>query len=153
METGKIFGERLRKFRKENLEMSQKEVSELLGMTQAYISQMEAGKHAPGIEKLAFISKTLGVSSDWLLGISPDYEMLRRLPAEVGQKVFVIMERKRGRKKREEVVPGRIDYFTIGHLGKPMADICMDDGTWCNACLEGEYYLSREEAEKNLGRR
>lgn len=76
------------------------------------------------------------------------------LPCKVGDTVYMLADRtiKEGRKKVCEkfVITGMVDHFTIGDAGVPLADICLADGVWCEACGTDEYYLTKEAAETAL---
>lgn len=63
-----IFGERLKQFRTQNLKISQKEFSEIIGIPQSTLSSYESGKIKPTIDVVINISKTFSVSVDWLCG-------------------------------------------------------------------------------------
>ncbi|MBR0541619.1 MAG: hypothetical protein IJK26_05360 [Clostridia bacterium] len=76
------------------------------------------------------------------------------LPCKVGDTVYMLADRKTkvGRKNVCEkfVITGKIDHFTIGDAGIPVADICLADDVWCVACEPEEYYLTKEDADKAL---
>lgn len=64
-----VFVERLKRLRAEK-NMSQKEFSDLVGITQQTLSGYETGKMKPPFEVLVNISKNTSVSLDWLCGLS-----------------------------------------------------------------------------------
>lgn len=47
--------------------LSQAELAEILGLSDAYISKLETGKNAMSVTVLVKLSDALGVSADWLL--------------------------------------------------------------------------------------
>lgn len=59
-------GERIRKARK-NLGLTQEELAEKCDLSTAHIGHIERGTRALSIESLIIISKTLNVSTDYLL--------------------------------------------------------------------------------------
>lgn len=65
------FGERLGIARRE-LGLTQGDVAERVGITPRAYRFWEAGSREPSLEKLAMLSKILGVSVDWLLGIKDE---------------------------------------------------------------------------------
>lgn len=65
--------DKLRKRRKW-LEIKQSELAERAGVDQTTISNYELGKTRVDAEALAKIAIALGVSTDWLLGLSEDVE-------------------------------------------------------------------------------
>ena len=60
-------GEKLRLLREEN-DLNQTELGEVLNMTQRKISYLEQGKYEPGIEDIRAICRYFQVSADYLLG-------------------------------------------------------------------------------------
>lgn len=50
--------------------MTQAEIARLLGVKQQNWARWEAGVVYPGAEKLHHICSTLGISADWLLGLT-----------------------------------------------------------------------------------
>lgn len=67
-DTSNIFGERLRQLRTEDLKLSQKEFSDVIGISQSTLSSYESGKIKPTIDVVINMSNTFGVSVDWLCG-------------------------------------------------------------------------------------
>ncbi len=65
-------GERIRKSR-EKMKLTQEELAECIGITNAAISNYETGKKPPSLETLVRIAEELRVSIDWLLGYDCDY--------------------------------------------------------------------------------
>lgn len=59
-------GERVKRARQER-GLSQSDLAERLGLSDAYISKIEMGKNAMTVTVLAKLSDALGVSTDWLL--------------------------------------------------------------------------------------
>jgi transcriptional regulator with XRE-family HTH domain len=68
---GARVGERVRKARVMR-GLSQTELGFYAGITASGIQHLERGKSQPSIEVLARIALALGVSADWLLGISDE---------------------------------------------------------------------------------
>jgi len=60
--------QRLRDMR-EDRDLSQKEVADILGISQSDYSKYELGKHMMGIDKYIKLSKFYNVSVDFLLGL------------------------------------------------------------------------------------
>lgn len=60
---------RLKSYRTEK-KLTQTQISELLGMKYQEYQKIENGKTIIRVDKLAHICKTLGISADWLLGLS-----------------------------------------------------------------------------------
>ncbi len=69
MNVKKIFGERIRYLRKKG-NLNQKELAELLGLTENAIGMMERGNRGTTIEKLVLLSKYFQISTDYLLGLT-----------------------------------------------------------------------------------
>ena len=65
------FGPRLKAFRKSH-KLSGGEVEKLTGIKQPMISRWETGDAEPSIANVLRISRSLGVSADYLLGLSDD---------------------------------------------------------------------------------
>lgn len=63
-----LFGERLQKLRSEK-GLSQAQLSKRLGVSASQIANYEMGRRFPSIQVLIDISRVLGVSTDYLLGI------------------------------------------------------------------------------------
>ena len=63
-----VFGERLRQLRTQDLHLSQKEFSDIIGIPQSTLSTYESGKIKPTIDVVISISQTFSVSIDWLCG-------------------------------------------------------------------------------------
>lgn len=62
------FGNRLRELRKQK-KLTQKQLASLIGVRNSIISFYEVGDRSPSPEIIVKLSTTLGVSSDYLLGI------------------------------------------------------------------------------------
>lgn len=62
-------GERILNLRK-NLNLSQKELAQKVGITEASLSRYENNLREPKAEIIAKISETLGCSTDYLLGLT-----------------------------------------------------------------------------------
>lgn len=86
-----VFVERLKRLRAEN-NMSQKEFSDLVGVTQQTLSGYETGKMKPPFDVLVNIAKSTRVSLDWLCGLSdrmnPDDEY--KLYSDVFRQLIVL---------------------------------------------------------------
>jgi transcriptional regulator with XRE-family HTH domain len=65
------FSERLKTLR-ENHNMSQRKLSEVLGMGSTVVYFYESGKKLPSIEVLLKLSQYFNVSADYLLGLTDD---------------------------------------------------------------------------------
>ncbi len=61
------FGDKLRNLREEK-ELNQTELANILNMTQRKISYIECGKYEPSIEDIKLICNYFGVSADYLIG-------------------------------------------------------------------------------------
>lgn len=72
----KLLGERLKNERRSQ-SMTQTDLGKLIGIGKAYMSMLESGKRRPGSHKLMQLCKALGVSADWLLGLS-EVKRIRR---------------------------------------------------------------------------
>ena len=66
-----LFGQRLLKLR-EQQNLSQKAVAEILGITRTQISDIENGKSGTNLERLYQLCCYYQVSADYLLGITDD---------------------------------------------------------------------------------
>ena len=70
-----LFGLRLRKIRSRNHE-TQKELAEILGVKPNQIGEMENGRGATALAKLAHICEHYNVSADYLLGLTDEPQPL-----------------------------------------------------------------------------
>lgn len=50
--------------------ITQQELAELSGITAMHISHFECGRRTPHIANLIVLSEVLGVTTDWLLGLT-----------------------------------------------------------------------------------
>lgn len=73
METIDIFRDRLKKTR-ENRELSQSQLAELIGLPPSSISHFENGPRKPSFDNLKKLAGALHVSIDFLLGTSNEQE-------------------------------------------------------------------------------
>lgn len=86
-----IRGERITAFRKE-MKISQRELADMLDVSQNQISKYETGKAEPSTETLVKLCRTFNTTADYLLGLSErpkrsftqdlpelEYEVLRRI--------------------------------------------------------------------------
>ena len=71
-----LFGLRLRKMRSKNRE-TQKELAELLGVKPNQIGEMENGRGATTLAKLALICEHYNITADYLLGLTDEPKALR----------------------------------------------------------------------------
>lgn len=65
----KIYASRIAELRKE-LNLSQKNLGELLGVSGACVNRWEKGLRTPGAEYIIVLCKTFNCSADYLLGLS-----------------------------------------------------------------------------------
>lgn len=80
MEKRNIFGERVYQLRKQ-AQLSQKQLGEVLGLSNKAICTMEGGSRGTTIEKLVLLAEYFHVSTDYLLGIT-DAPTWRGAPLE-----------------------------------------------------------------------
>lgn len=73
-ESNFIFPKRLKKLRKEK-ELTQKEIAPLLGIKQNTYSDWETGKSEPNLENVVKLAEILGITTDFLLGVSDDSKL------------------------------------------------------------------------------
>ena len=71
-----LFGLRLRKMRSKSHE-TQKELAELLGVKPNQIGEMENGRGATTLAKLALICEHYNITADYLLGLTDEPKALR----------------------------------------------------------------------------
>jgi transcriptional regulator with XRE-family HTH domain len=71
MQTTIVLKDRARELRKA-AGLSQKELGEVLGLSQNAISTIESGSRGTTIEKLVLLAEFFHVSTDYLLGITDD---------------------------------------------------------------------------------
>lgn len=69
-----IFATRL-KAKRDEIGLSQNEVSQLTDIPQAKISKIENGKQEPSLEDLGKLAQLYNVSINWLLGVSLEPEI------------------------------------------------------------------------------
>lgn len=84
MEKNNFFGERVYQLRKQ-AQLSQKQLGEVLGLSNKAICTMEGGSRGTTIEKLVLLAEYFHVSTDYLLGITDD-PAWRGAPPEEGPK-------------------------------------------------------------------
>lgn len=70
-----IFAKRLKKLRKEN-KLSQKELANMLGVTDKAVYLWEKGEREPSFKLAMEIAKIFGVSTDYLCGLEDEKEEL-----------------------------------------------------------------------------
>jgi len=95
-------GERILRLREEK-EMKQKELADLVGITEASLSRYENNKRVPSGEIISKIASALKVSTDYLLGLTDnttniDPELL--IPKEYSDKYKVTSRDKKQHKER-----------------------------------------------------
>ena len=80
-------------------------------------------------------------------------ERLILLPCKITDTVYVLESVFKGKKViGERVVSAQIDRVIIGGTtGKPVLDLCSETGNWYKSMEPGDFYLTREEAEKAMG--
>lgn len=71
MERKSVFGERVYQLRKK-AGLNQKQLGEVLGLSNKAICTMEGGSRGTTIEKLVLLAEYFHVSTDYLLGITDD---------------------------------------------------------------------------------
>ena len=71
MEIASVFGERVYLLRKK-AGLNQKQLGEVLGLSNKAICTMESGQRGTTIEKLVLLAEYFHVSTDYLLGITDD---------------------------------------------------------------------------------
>jgi len=76
VDTERIFQERLRQVRREK-GLSQKRAASELGLTDTGYRNYETGARRPTFEVLPRLARFFGVSSDYLLGLSDDPQVVR----------------------------------------------------------------------------
>lgn len=73
------FGLRVRQIRDE-LDKTQEEFSELLGISVDFLSLIERGRNAPSFKKLERMSRGLGKPVAYFFTFEPDYKPKKRRP-------------------------------------------------------------------------
>ena len=71
------FGEKIRLLREEK-ELNQTELGEVVGMTQRKISYLECGRYEPSFDDLRALRRYFQVSADYLLGFSKNLPYPKR---------------------------------------------------------------------------
>lgn len=64
-----VFGERLRAIRNDR-NLSQEEMAGIIGLTRSQVANLEATRSDPTVPTLVAVARGLGVSVDFLLGVS-----------------------------------------------------------------------------------
>ena len=67
------FGEKIRNLR-EDKDLNQTELGQVLNMTQRKISYIECGKYEPSVDDIIAFCHFFKVSADYLLGIPNEYK-------------------------------------------------------------------------------
>lgn len=64
--------------------LTQSQLAERVGITQAFLAEIEKGRKRPSLEVLEKLCDALGCSADFLLGITPNrqYKLLQECEAE-----------------------------------------------------------------------
>ena len=65
------FGKKLRKIRRDR-DMTQEQLAEAIGVTMAFISRMERGRHGPSFDNLQKLAEVLGVKVEELFQFPED---------------------------------------------------------------------------------
>lgn len=80
-------------------------------------------------------------------------ERLILLPCKTTDTVYVLESVFKGKKViGGRVVSAQIDRVIIGGTtGKPVLDLCSETGNWYKSMEPGDFYLTKEEAEKVIG--
>ncbi|MBR4950566.1 MAG: helix-turn-helix transcriptional regulator [Clostridia bacterium] len=63
------FGEKIRNLR-EDANLNQTQLGNILGMTQRKVSYIECGKNEPSLQDIVAFCRYFGVSADYLLGLT-----------------------------------------------------------------------------------
>lgn len=73
------------------------------------------------------------------------------LPCKVTDTVYTIGYIFKDGEPTARIVPAQIDHVTIsGTTGKPVFDLCIEGGGWFTAMEPGQFWRTRDEAEKAL---
>lgn len=108
-------GERIRKRRKE-LQITQTQISEKIGISSGNLSGIESGKNLPSATALIGLSEILDVSTDWLLkgnsllleNLSPDEQQLlseyRSFPQYEKDELLGIINLKTQKLKQQHII-------------------------------------------------
>lgn len=83
----KVIGERIKKKRQE-LKLSQRELAEEIEVTPSAINQYEKGDKVPSSEKIIKLAKILGISSDYLLGVTDEEDIFLDASVTMAFKAF-----------------------------------------------------------------
>lgn len=131
-------------------------------------------KLADWLEELQAYRKTGLASKEMyavrLLAVSADHEKAKRLtelaeadadnrivvlPCRIVDTVYLVEDVYEKKKKvRERIVSALIDHATIGgENGHVTFELCSETGGWYCSMEPGDFYLTREEAERAVGRK
>ena len=72
------FGNKIKSLREE-MEMTQTQIAELIPMNQSNYSKIERDQQEPDLKQLKRIAEILGVSADYLLGIKNDETIAKEM--------------------------------------------------------------------------
>ena len=98
------FAERLKKVR-ESQGLSQRAIALATGITPAQISRYEAGLQSPTEDAIRKIAQFLGVSADYLLGLTDDpIPKSGELPAFIKEKLKRLEELEKERERLLEII-------------------------------------------------
>jgi len=92
-------GERLKESRKKIGIKKQKDLAKIMGISSAYISDIECGKVMPSTNFLVKLKKTTGISTDYILYGSPEDQVEIKFPngpieyAELEKKMMLFGEK------------------------------------------------------------
>lgn len=89
MDRNDIFKERFEKVRNER-KVTQKEIADALGLTSQAISSYLSGRTKPSLDIAAKIAEFLGVSLDWLCGISEEKTITSGIPVTYTDLILIL---------------------------------------------------------------
>lgn len=84
--TQESLGDRLARIRRDR-GLSQADLAERLGVTQANVSDYERGRYVPNADTIIQLAQILGVSADQLLGLKPSKTNGHRPPRRVAKRL------------------------------------------------------------------
>lgn len=91
-----LIGNRIREAR-ERVGLSMEKAAELSGISRSTFAEVERGKRLPRLGTLCIISAALGMSADWLLGLTDDPRTPPRAPADEERRAMMLWLEKTGR--------------------------------------------------------
>ncbi len=137
------------KYRRQNRNMTQAELAEILNVTPQAVSRWEMGISYPDIAMIPLISDALWVSSDELLGIKPSY---------VGQELKKSQESKDDYNTilNQSQADSIFDYIPTPGTGESKKVLVVDDADFMRMMLEdilthsGHTVLQAKDSQKCL---